>query len=138
MIAYPVHITPDGKRFLVRFPDVPEAITFGDTADEATARARDALESALITYVEARKRIPEPSRNLTGTVSVSALAEAKLTLHSLLLDRAMSEADLAERLGSKRSAVRRLLDLRVESPLSEIEQAFRALDRRLTIQVDAA
>ncbi len=31
----------------VTFPDVPEAITYGETLDEALAHARDALEKAL-------------------------------------------------------------------------------------------
>lgn len=141
MIAYPLQITQDGEQFLVRFPDVPEAITFGETSDEAVARARDALESALVTYVETGRRLPEPSASVAdaGAVGVSALAEAKLTLYNLLLDRGLSEPDLAKRLGSTPRSVRQLLDLRIESPLSKIEQAFRALDRRLTIQVvDAA
>ncbi|MCB1022406.1 MAG: type II toxin-antitoxin system HicB family antitoxin [Bryobacterales bacterium] len=141
MIAYPVQITPDGEQFLVRFPDVPEAITFGETEGEAVVRARDALESALTTYVEAGKALPRPTGNAAESsfIAVSALAEAKLTLHSLLLERGLSVGDLANRLGSTLQSAKRLLDVRVESSLGEIEQAFQALDRRLTIQVvDAA
>ena len=140
MIAYPVDITPDGDALLVRFPDVPEAITFGDSQADALTRARDALETALIAYVEARQPLPEPSAKPgSHVISVSALSEAKLTLHRLLLERHMTDAELGRRIGVSAAAVRKLLDLRVETPLSEIEEAFRALHRKLTIQVvDAA
>jgi antitoxin HicB len=139
MIAYPVEIRPDGDQFLVRFPDVPEAISFGETESDAFARAVDALETALVAYVEAKRPLPSPSGNRGPAVSVSALAETKLTLHALMLERDLTDRDLARRLGVKPTAIRRLLDLRVESPLNQIEAAFRALDRRLSIQVvDAA
>jgi len=39
MFDYPVMLTPDDGAFLVTFPDVPEAITFGATEAEALAMA---------------------------------------------------------------------------------------------------
>ncbi len=49
MFKYPVTLTPDKKDggFLVTFTDIPDAITQGETEDEALAAAIDALESAI-------------------------------------------------------------------------------------------
>lgn len=70
---------------LVSFPDVPEAHTFGDDREEALARAADALETALMGYIEDRQAIPEPSLFKLGPcAALPALAEAKLALYSAM------------------------------------------------------
>jgi len=44
MFNYPVVLTRDSNDAVqVTFPDVPEAVTFGDTEDEALLQAVDAL-----------------------------------------------------------------------------------------------
>lgn len=62
MLDYPVVLEaqPEGG-FVVRFPDIPEAITQGDDEDEALLYAVDALETALEIYVEERRPLPVPS-----------------------------------------------------------------------------
>lgn len=40
---YPVTLTPDTDGFCVTFRDIPEAISQGDTTDEALDMAQDAL-----------------------------------------------------------------------------------------------
>lgn len=47
---------------LVSFPDIPEALTDGETEKEAMAQAKDCLIAALGGYVAARRPIPRPSR----------------------------------------------------------------------------
>jgi len=87
MLAYPVNLEPDTNgTVLATFPDVPEAHTFGDDEDEALARAVDALEAGLSLYVELRRPIPLPSRpkRRQKTVSLSALAEAKVRLYTVM------------------------------------------------------
>ena len=53
MLAYAATLTPDEEDggFVVTFRDVPEAITQGDTLDEALHNAADALTVALDGYV---------------------------------------------------------------------------------------
>jgi predicted RNase H-like HicB family nuclease len=63
MRAYPAALTPDPDGgFTVTFRNVPEAITEGDTRDEALLRAEDAPESALAMYVAAEEPLPTSSR----------------------------------------------------------------------------
>ena len=55
MRAYPATLTPDPDGgFTITFRDVPEAITEGDSREEALLRAQDALKSALAMYVMAK------------------------------------------------------------------------------------
>jgi antitoxin HicB len=68
MLAYPVTLTPDRESggFVVSFPDIPEALTQGETIEEALRMAQDALESALDFYFEDRRAIPTPSKATFG------------------------------------------------------------------------
>ena len=50
----------DGS-ILVSFPDIPEALTEGETEREALVEAEDCLVAALGGYVQARRAIPRPS-----------------------------------------------------------------------------
>src|ERR1017187_9631153 len=60
-MRYPYKVRPDGKYFLVTFPDIPEAITQGESMEQALEAAQDALETALEFYFEDARTVPEPS-----------------------------------------------------------------------------
>ncbi|MDQ6990915.1 MAG: type II toxin-antitoxin system HicB family antitoxin [Mariprofundaceae bacterium] len=62
MYAYPVELTQDGDSVLLTFPDIPEAVTFGEDETEALLQGQDALETALEMYVDDRRAIPAPSQ----------------------------------------------------------------------------
>ncbi len=63
MPRYPVVLEPDrNNTTLVTFPDVPEAVTFGNDEADALSRAAGALESALMFYIADRRPTPLPSR----------------------------------------------------------------------------
>src|ERR1700682_3834796 len=101
MRAYPATLTPDPDGgFSVRFRDVPEAITEGDSRDEALMRAEDALESALAMYIAAKEPLRQPSVAQSGEVMVplSALGMAKTALYEAMLEQKVGRAELARRL----------------------------------------
>lgn len=50
MLVYPATIEQDGKYFLVKFPDIPEAMTQGATIEEAYEMAEEVLGFALEDY----------------------------------------------------------------------------------------
>lgn len=58
---YPVKLTkqPEGG-YLVEFPDLPEAITQGDTIKDALEAASDCLEEAIANRIELNLDIPIP------------------------------------------------------------------------------
>ena len=141
MLRYPVKLERDTNgTILAGFPDVPEAHTFGEDREEALARAVDALETAFMGYMEDRRAIPDPSPFKRGpSVALPALTEAKLALYSAMRAGRIGKTELARRLNCHLPQVDRLLNLRHGSRLDQLEAAFRALGKELSVQIlDAA
>ena len=62
MLSYPARVVPgDDGRVLVTFPDVPEAVSSGDTEDAAFDGALACLEQTLSGYVADGRSLPPPS-----------------------------------------------------------------------------
>ena len=141
MRAYPAALTPDPDGgFTVTFRDVPEAITEGDTKEEAVLRAEDALESALAMYITAGEPLPvstkvEPDEEL---VPLSALGMAKTALYEAMRGQGVGRAELARRLRWHLPQVARVLDLRHASRMEQVEAALAALGLRLIVDVAKA
>lgn len=135
--AYPVDlIHEDDGRVSAVFQDVPGA-TWGDTVQEALARASDALISALSFYVDDGKKLPAPSEAAgRPVVSVDALDAAKLALHEAMLAARVSNVELGRRLDLDEKAVRRLRDPLHRSHIGTVEAALRILGRRLVVEVE--
>lgn len=139
--AYPydMRAQPEGG-FTVTFPDVPEAITEGDTEAEARERAEDALVTALSFYTDEGRPLPLPSPARGRPVAlVPALEAAKLALHEAMLASGVSNLELGRRLGLDEKTVRRLRDPLHRSHIGQVEAALRNLGKRLDVTVrDAA
>src|SRR5438067_13495545 len=107
--AYPYELTaqPEGG-FTVIFPDVPEAITQGETEKEAAVMAEDALVTALSFYTDDSKPLPHPSPARGRRVAlVPPLVAAKLVLHDAMLAASGPNGDRARRRGLDEQAVSR-------------------------------
>lgn len=138
MRAYPATLIPDPEGgFTVTFRDVPEAITEGDTHDEALLRAEDALESALAMYVAAKQPLPISSEPAPGEalVPLSALGMAKAALYEAMRAQGVGRTELARRLRWHLPQVNRVLDLRHASKMEQVEVALAALGLRLVVDV---
>ena len=140
MYRYPVNLTSDDNgTVMVTFPDVPEAVTFGEDAADALARAPDALETALAGYIEDRRDIPVPSQNSRLTVvDLSLLAALKLQIYTAMRDRQWRKADLARAMTVNPRQIDRLLDLHHATPVSQLDAAFLVCGRRVIIEAIAA
>jgi len=134
MLDYPVILSPDGDTVLVTFPDVPEAITFGATEEEALRHAVDALETALSFYVDERKPLPVASvAHDLPTVRPCALECIKLEIYQEMLNQGIRKAELARRLGWKGPQVDRLFDLEHASKFNQLEAAAKALGKHIEV-----
>lgn len=106
--VYPAIVEPDEDgQFIVSFRDVPEALTSGETLEEALAEAVDCLVVALDGYVDERRPrpIPQPSRIRSGEhpIAVPPLIAAKLALHAAMRDaRRAPRPEQASRLPAPR------------------------------------
>lgn len=125
--------------YTVTFPDVPEAITEGDSLEEALGHAGDALESALAFYTEEGKDLPRPSgAGRARTVRPSPLACAKLAVYQAMREQQVGKTELARRLGWHLPQVDRVLDLQHASRLDAVNAALRVLGFSLRIEISKA
>lgn len=139
-LAWPVDLTPqeDGT-ILVSFPDIPEALTDGETKEEAMAQAQDCLIAALGGYVAARRPIPNPAQAQgRPMIALPALAAAKVALYVTMRAERVGNTALAVRLGLSEGAVRRLIDLDHRSHIGQIEKALHVMGQQLTVSTQAA
>jgi len=136
-MRYPVEIKPDGKGWMVSFPDIPEALTSGGTKEQALAMAKDALETALDFYFDDKREVPSPSKARRGqpVIELSASTSAKVLLLNEMVRQKIRPAELARRLHTTAQEVNRLTNVRHTTRIDGIAAALRALGRHLDIRV---
>jgi len=69
-MAFGYHYTLEQQEngwWLVRFPGIPEALTEGETAEEARANARDCIIAALEGYMKAGRPLPREDAEHSGS-----------------------------------------------------------------------
>ena len=139
MFSYPISLTPDAVDggFVVSFIDIPEAISQGDTREEALAAGRDALESALDFYFEDNRTVPVPSkakRNQTVVDLPTSLA-AKVLLLNEMIAQNIRPAELARRMNTSPQEINRLTNTRHKTRIDGIAKALQALGKQLELRV---
>ncbi|WP_321953093.1 type II toxin-antitoxin system HicB family antitoxin [Paraburkholderia bannensis] len=138
MLRYPARFEPaEEGGFVVTFRDVPEAITQGDSIEEARAMAADALLTAMDFYFEDKRPVPDPSKPKKGEelVSLPATASAKVLLLNEMIGQKVTPSELARRLGTSPQVVNRLVDLGHATKIDTIAEALEAIGKRLEITV---
>ena len=136
--AFPARIEPDGDgRYLVTFPDLPEALTDGATQAEAREQASGALGAALMERARLREAIPEPSAAGAGLTLVhpSAQVVAKIALNVLFSTGDVSAAELGRRMRLDPKEVWRILNPEHQTKLPRLERALAALGHHLEVSV---
>jgi antitoxin HicB len=137
--SYPATLERDEDgRYLVRFPDLPEALTDGADEIEALAEAADCLSEALASRIVDGEEIPPPSLVERGQylVSPDPTITLKAGLYTELRRRGMTIADLADRLGmSDWHQAARLIDPKRPTKLKHLAAALGALGGTITIEI---
>jgi antitoxin HicB len=136
-MRYPIKVRPDGKFFLVTFPDIPEAITQGESMEQALAVAADALETALDFYFDGSRAVPEPSPIKRGGhfVELPPSVSAKVLLLNEMIRQQVRPAELARRLHTTPQEVNRLTNLHHTTKIDGIAGAMKVLGKTLEIRV---
>jgi antitoxin HicB len=129
-----LEVAQEGGWF-VSFPDIPEALTQGDSREEALAMAQDALVTAFDFYFEDGRQIPAPAsiQRDDNWVDVPASVAAKVILLNAMLEAEISQADLARRLRTRPQEVSRIVNLAHPTKIDTIERALGALGLRLEL-----
>ncbi|MGC2638451.1 MAG: type II toxin-antitoxin system HicB family antitoxin [Acidobacteriaceae bacterium] len=138
MRGYPVNLRKDGRFVLVTFPDIPEAITQGNSRAHALEMAKEALETAMEFYFDDQRPVPPPSRPRRGqaVVNLAPSVAAKVLLLNEMLRQKIRPSELARRIGTTKQEVNRLTNLRHPTKIDRIDAALQALGKRLYL--DAA
>ena len=126
--------------WLVRFPAIPEALTEGETADEARTSALDCVIAALEGYMKTGKPLPRESAGRSGSdrAVLPSLVTAKLAVYETMRAHGWSKVRLARELGASENSVRRLLDLRHSSQMWVIDAALAKMNAELSIDLPQA
>lgn len=117
----------DNGWWLVRFPGIPEALTEGETEDEARTNALDCVIAALEGYMKDGRPLPRHGAAHSGPnrAVLPSLVTAKLAVYETMRSRGWSKAKLARALGMPENSVRRLLNLRHRSHIWIIDELWR-------------
>ena len=142
--AYPCNIDLDEEElresgieaYCVTFPDLPEAISGGDSWEEAVEMAEDVLWLCISDYCTQQGYIPTPSPPTNGQVMIPVppLAAAKLAINAAMKEQGISKKALSEKLGFTEEATRRLLDPLYRTHLSQVEKALKVVGKSLVIE----
>jgi antitoxin HicB len=136
-VLYPAIIEYDRteKRYTVYFPDLREAITEGETLEEALFNASEVLTLTLEGRIDEGIEIPKPShRKSAKLITPSARAQA-----ALLMRWAKGEhttAEIARALNTSWPAIARLEDPHHWPNLRQLERAAAAIGQRLVISLE--
>ncbi|HZZ61806.1 MAG TPA: hypothetical protein VFE63_11615 [Roseiarcus sp.] len=121
-------------------PGIPEALTEGQTEEEARADAVDCVIAALEGYMKAGKPLPRHGAGHTGRdrAVLPSLVTAKLAVSETMRTQDWSKLKLAKQLGVPENSVRRLLDLRHSSHMWDVDAALAKMDAELPIDLPKA
>lgn len=138
---YAVKLTPAKEGgYVVTCRDLPEVITQGDDLQEALEQAADAMAEAFAARIEGELDFPAPTAPKRQERRVSPPAEmvAKAALFVAMTEAGISKVELASRLGVNEKEVRRMLDPRHSTRLPRLDDAIRALGKKLTVRLETA
>ncbi len=140
MTRYRVTLEDDEGTVLVKSPDFPELITFGDDETDALSYAIGAFSEAIAARMAHHESIPEPSRGKPSDprVTIPSNVALKAQLYQSLLDSGIKKSELARRLNLHRQEIDRLLDVNHVTSINKIEAAFAVLGKSLKFEVEEA
>lgn len=136
-MQYPVIIEQDGNGFIAKFPDIPEALTCGSTYKETLAEAQDALITAFEFYVEDNRPVPAPSAQQKNQdlVEVPPSIWAKVILLNTMIEKDVSQAELAKKSGKTRQEMQRITDIKHATKIDTLNTALKAMGKQFVLEV---
>lgn len=119
----------DNQTFLITSPDFPEVTTFAETKNDIIKMGWAAIEEAICARMYDKKPIPAPHKTIKGNgVRVPILTLLKIALYNEVLAGGQKRYGFGKKLGLSPSQTERLFDIRYQTKLKDIEEAFSALN----------
>ena len=125
----------DDGGFVVTCRDLPEAITQGESIEDALVEAADCLEEAIAARIDDDRDIPLPSALKRGErpVSVPPSMALKAAVYLAVREAGISNSELARRMHLDEKEARRILDPHHPTKLPRIEEALSVLGRHVQL-----
>lgn len=135
---YPANISKVGKReFVVSFPDVPEALTSGETETEALEEAQDCLNQALLFYLKDGRQVPAPSplKGAEYAITPDPVIAMKAALHTAVAEAKVPAATmyLARALKVDKSEAMRILNPEHRTKADRMNDALAVFGRAMVV-----
>jgi antitoxin HicB len=142
-MKYPALFEPaEEGGFVITFPDVEGALSQGDDEQDAREMAEDALITMIAHSIRHGKPVHPPTQpkgRKYRMIELPAKVALKTELYIAFKASGITKTALAQKLGIPTTNVDRLFDFKNHTRLEQIEAAFHALGKGLTIDVrDAA
>lgn len=120
---------------MVSFPDIPEALTQGNTRHDALQAAQTALITAFEFYFDDNEAIPLPSAvGAEDTyVEIPLSVASKVLLLNAFLESKITQQVLANRIGRPKQEITRLFDLKHTTKIDAVQIAARVLGKELAL-----
>ncbi|EDL52629.1 hypothetical protein VSAK1_13821 [Vibrio mediterranei AK1] len=134
---YTVKIRFEDDEYLATFPDIPEAITVGDTAEEAKKEALDALITAFEFYFEDQRAIPMPKQyeESEHCVEVPLSVWAKVLTLNTMLEQRITQSELARRMGTRKQEIQRIISLEHTTKIDRLHAAMTAMGKHFSLGI---
>ncbi|MBO4759447.1 MAG: type II toxin-antitoxin system HicB family antitoxin [Spirochaetaceae bacterium] len=116
-MTYNCDITKENDKFVVRFPDMPNAVTFGNSMENALFMAQDVLNGILASHIDNGYPISEPKYNGGYPVEVSPKVAFALELRKARANH--SQKEVAQKAGMTYQQYQRLENPHKTNPTLE-------------------
>jgi antitoxin HicB len=128
--------------FTITFPDFGWGVSQGEAEQDSREMAVALLQTLVQEHIRRGEKLPKggnPRGRKYRAIRLPAMQAAKAELYRQFKASGLRKIDLAHRMGIPKSIVDRLFDLKHHSRLEQLEAAFSALGKELTIEIrDAA
>lgn len=140
-INYPAKITYNktDKRYFVQFIDLDEAITEGESLEEALFNAAEVLTLTLEARLDEKQDIPKPSKAKTkNTYRIAPSARMQSALLIRFSKGKHTISDIARAMKTSWPAAARLENPHHWPSLKQLERAASAVGKRLVLSFESA
>lgn len=136
-MLYAAEIQYEDGEYVVSFPDIPEAITSGDTIEEAKQEALNALVTAFEFYFEDQRSIPMPKQydDLEHFVEVPLSVWAKVLTLNTMVEQRYTQADLARAMGTRKQEIQRIISLEHTTKIDRLHAAMVAMGKHFSLGI---
>ena len=138
IITYPAKIESDNNgRYFVSFPDFSEAITEGETMEEALFNATEVLDLTIEARFDEKIELPKPS-SLKGKHIHNIIPSARIQSAFLLrwAQQKRTKSEIAHALNTSWASIDRLENPHHWPSLKMLERAAAAMGQRLVISLE--